>query len=136
MPHPACTVLVVDDEPAIRQILCRSISAAGFAVIDAVDGADALRKLECRPVDIVITDIQMPNVDGLQLLKEVRARWAATAVILITGNRVEGPAGEIAQAGADDVIRKPFHNHDIVRQLTCCWQRRSDRQPHSGNRTP
>lgn len=125
MPQPACSVLVVDDEPAIRQILCRSISAAGYAVTEAVDGADALQKLELHPVDIVVTDIKMPNIDGLQLLKEVRSRWAATAVILITGNRAEVSAGEISQAGADDLIKKPFHNHEIIRQLTYCRQKRA-----------
>ena len=124
MKHSVCRVLVVDDEPAIRQILCRSISAAGFAVSDAVDGADALQKLELSPVDIVITDIQMPNLDGLQLLKEIRARWAATAVILITGHRADSHSGEIAQAGADDILRKPFHNHEIIRQLAACRQKR------------
>jgi DNA-binding response OmpR family regulator len=122
-------VLVVDDEAAIRQILVRSISSAGFAVAQAVDGLDALKKLEQFHADIVISDLQMPNMDGLQLLKEIRARFAGIGVILITGHRKLIPGDDICKAGADDLISKPFHNHEIVAKLKQYLQNHPRRRP-------
>lgn len=131
----AISVLVVDDEAAIRQILTRGIAAAGFKVLQAVDGVDALKKLHLAPVDVVIADLQMPNMDGLQLLREVRAQFAGIGVILITGHRKLLPADDISKAGADDLITKPFHNHEIVAKLKQYCQTRR-RGPSSETNSP
>ena len=122
------SVLVVDDEPAIRQILCRSIGSAGFGVAQATDGVDALRQMERQPFDIVVTDIGMPNMDGMELLTKIRRHYSRTYVVLITGQRAALVDSKVREAGADDLISKPFRNVDIIRKLKQLLQSGSPRK--------
>ena len=110
-------VLIVDDEPAIRHILSRAVASAGFRVAEAEDGAEALDKMAQVPFDIVITDIEMPEIDGLKLLEQINEKYPNTGVILITGHRGTLPPDDPRRSGADDLITKPFHNHDIIAKL-------------------
>ncbi|HOD66817.1 MAG TPA: response regulator [candidate division Zixibacteria bacterium] len=124
------TILVVDDEPAIRQILLRSLSSAGFDTTTATDGADALLKMAQQPFDIVITDITMPHMDGVALLGEIRSRFPDTKVIFITGQRLALMDKAVREADVDGLISKPFRNHEIVGQLRqLCLCRTHHRAP-------
>ncbi len=118
------SVLIVDDEPVIRKILAQIVTRKGWSVTEAIDGLDALEKLESTSFDIVISDIKMPRLDGMELLVEVKARYPQISVILITGHGGEYSSLDILAAGADYFITKPFKNVDIACTLQGLYLRR------------
>jgi len=104
------TVLVVDDEPDMLLLLRMTFEAAGYTVIEAANGAAALRAIEEGPApDLVITDLMMPVMDGRELIGRLRGdpRTADTPVMVVTANPTE-------TIGADALVRKPFRPREIV----------------------
>src|SRR5215208_1189252 len=84
-PHPTTPYcLVVDDEPRLRQVLMHLMTSDGFACLEAGNGEEALAHLQRHPVTLVMSDLRMPTMDGLELLRQVRARWPDVAVVMIT----------------------------------------------------
>ena len=110
-------VLVVDDEPAIRQVMSSALTKAGYPVDSAGSAAEALAKLERTPYDVVLSDIFMPITDGIELVKQARARGHAATFIMITAFASVDSAIEALKAGAWDYITKPVHNEEILRRL-------------------
>ena len=107
------SILVVDDEPHIRDVLALFLRRMGFEVSTAADGSQALEQLRERPYFLVITDVNMPGLSGLELLSEVRAMAdpadaAPTDVIIVTGEGGKAPAVEALRRGAYDFFSKPF----------------------------
>jgi DNA-binding NtrC family response regulator len=115
--HPA--VLVVDDEDGFRGLLEMELRRLGADVETAVDGLDSLRRISGRPFDVVVTDITMPGMDGLRLLRSIKDRWPDTQVILVTGFSGVETAVHAMNEGAFDFFLKPFD----VDRLTACVQR-------------
>lgn len=115
--RPQATVLVVDDESFIRQILARIVSREGYQVHQASDGREALKLLAETPCQIVISDIKMPNMDGIELLSEIKANFPPVGIILITAYAGEYAARDALSAGADAFITKPFKNVEIAATL-------------------
>jgi len=111
------SVLIVDDEQFLRQILGRIVSREGFAVDEAVDGKDALAKIQEGAYDFVISDIRMPNLDGIELLNRIKKDHKEVTVILITAYAGQYTAQDALKAGADYYITKPFKNVEIARTL-------------------
>jgi YesN/AraC family two-component response regulator len=114
---PRASVLIVDDETFIRQILARIVSREGYQVCQACDGQDALDRLSDTSCDIVISDIKMPNMDGIALLSEIKSRHPEISVVLITAYAGEYSGEEALKAGADAFIAKPFKNVEIAETL-------------------
>ncbi len=114
---PRADVLIVDDETFIRQILARIVGREGYRVRQACDGHDALDRLSEASCDIVISDIKMPNMDGIALLSEIQSRYPEISVILITAYAGKYSAEEALKAGADAFIAKPFKNVEIAETL-------------------
>lgn len=114
---PELTVLVVDDEPAVRQVLSAAISKAGYAVDAAGSGGEALNKLDATPYDVVLSDVFMPVMDGIELLKQARARGHAATFIMVTAFASVDSAIDAIKAGAWDYITKPVRNEEIVHRL-------------------
>lgn len=111
----AWTLLVVDDEGPLRELLRRRLTDWGYRVMVAADAQAALEAMLAQPADIVLADINMPGHDGLWLMERVRAKWPRTAVILVTGV-VELEAVKKAQRlGAVDYVTKPF-GREMLRQ--------------------
>ena len=108
-------VLLADDEPTILISLRDALRDAGFAVTTAVDGAAALAALEARTFDVVVSDIRMPGLSGLDLLAEVRRRGQDTRVVLVTAFAEVEQAVAAVKMGAHDYITKPFPNEKVVR---------------------
>jgi response regulator RpfG family c-di-GMP phosphodiesterase len=108
---PRC--LVVDDEPRLRQVLMRLMESDGFSCVEAGTGADALHILERLPVTLVLTDLRMPQMDGIELLRQVRARWPDVAVVMITAVADVEVAVSCLSAGAMDYLTKPFHLEEV-----------------------
>jgi CheY-like chemotaxis protein len=114
-------ILLVDDVPAVRLSIRAVLEASGYQVLEASDGQQALALLDSQAVDLIVTDLWMPNLDGVELLKRLRAANAAIKVIAISGGGVRKPidvSAALAQTwGADAVLYKPFDNEDLVGEV-------------------
>ncbi len=101
-------ILVVDDEAVVRRSVCRIFGGDEFTVETSASGAAALERLQQRPFDLVITDLKMPGMDGIEVLKAIRVLQPDTPVVLITGYATVDTAVEAMKAGAVEYIAKPF----------------------------
>lgn len=104
------TVLIVDDSESIREVVNFTLQNEGYEVLVAVDGEDALQYLDGRPLDIIITDLHMPNVDGLELIRKVREMdgYKHIPILFLTTESQASKKMEAKQAGATGWIIKPF----------------------------
>jgi len=105
--------LVVDDEPRLRHVLVRLMEAEGYRCREANDGEEALARMEERPVQLLLSDVRMPRMDGLELLRRVRARWPDTAAVMITAVADVEVGVSCLGAGAMDYLTKPFHFEEV-----------------------
>jgi putative two-component system response regulator len=105
--------LVVDDEPRLRHVLRHLMETDGFHCREARDGAEALTLLDQQPVQLILSDVRMPNLDGLALLKEVRERWPDTASVMITAVADVEVGVACLNLGAMDYLTKPFHLEEV-----------------------
>lgn len=110
--------LVVDDEPKMRQILEFALHGLGYEVTQASDGVEALRVLEHAPMDLVLTDLRMPDMDGLSLLKAIRERGDEVPVIVLTAYGTVETAVEAMKFGAADYIIRPFEIQTVELAVT------------------
>lgn len=104
------TVLIVDDSASIRQVVSITLKGAGYDVIEGSDGKDALTKLDGRKVHLIISDVNMPNMDGITFLKNVKQLpvYKFTPVIMLTTEAGEAKKEEGRAAGAKAWVVKPF----------------------------
>ena len=110
-------ILVIDDDQALRRTARRILTGAGYTVIDAEDGIAGMRRLPTEQPALVITDILMPNKDGIETIREIRAVSPRTKVIATSGGGVSGKAMFLDAAqvlGADAILRKPFRAADLL----------------------
>lgn len=129
--RPQASILVVDDETFIRQILSRIVSREGYLVHQASDGKEALKSLAETPCQIVISDIKMPNMDGIELLSQIKANHSNVSVILITAYAGEYSTHDALSAGADAFITKPFKNVEIGETLRTVLVKNLQRQQNA-----
>lgn len=104
------TILIVDDSASVRQVVKIALTGAGYDVIEGVDGLDALSKLTGQKVHLIISDVNMPNMDGISFVKEVKklAAYKFTPIIMLTTESQEGKKQEGQAAGAKAWVVKPF----------------------------
>lgn len=113
-------VLIVDDEPNIRILIDKALSKEGYITDVAEDGLIALKKISDFLPDLVITDIIMPNKEGVQLITELKAISPKTKIMAISGGGLIGPSAylELArQLGADEVLTKPFKMEELMGKI-------------------
>jgi len=112
----AKTILTVDDSASIRQMVKFTLSKEGYSIIEASDGQDALTKISGVKVDMVITDLNMPNMDGITLIKQLRAKpeFRFTPIIMLTTESQDSKKTEGKAAGATGWIVKPFQPEQLV----------------------
>lgn len=118
-------IMVVDDEPAVRSAVQRALRLDSYQVELASDGAEALRSLAVSSPDLVILDLLMPSIDGLEVCRRLRAAGDPTPVLMLTArdsiaNRVEG-----LDAGADDYLVKPFALDELLARVRALLRRSS-----------
>ena len=116
--------LVVDDEPRLRRVLIRLLEGEGFQCREAGSGVEALALLEQETVPLMISDLRMPEMDGVALLREVTVRWPETAVIVVTAVAEVESAVACLQMGALDYVAKPFHLDEVRARVTQALDKR------------
>ncbi len=110
-------MLVVDDNAEQVNILKKILEREKYSVCSATSGADALKLLQAEPVNVLITDMSMPEMDGITLLKKAKAIKQALPVIIITAFGEWGPYAEALREGAADFLSKPFKVDEILKVL-------------------
>lgn len=110
------TILCVDDSPSIRQMVNLSLTGAGYAVVQAVDGVDGLRMAATAQASLIITDLNMPNMNGLQFIREIRKMpaYAGVPILFLTTESDAALKQEAKAAGATGWITKPFQQEQLV----------------------
>ncbi|MBP8985802.1 MAG: sigma-54-dependent Fis family transcriptional regulator [Syntrophobacterales bacterium] len=110
-------ILVVDDEANMRLVLSALLKKGGYEVVEAENGLEALRVLKAGDVDVVVTDLRMPKLDGMGLLEEVVEDYPSTPVIMITAHGTVATAVDAMKKGAFDYITKPFDQNELKRVI-------------------
>lgn len=110
------TILTVDDASTIRKMIAFTLKSTGHLIVEAQDGVDALRQLQRQRVDLVITDVNMPNMDGLELTRQIRQlpAYRATPVLLLTTESDPEKKNQGRAAGATGWLTKPFQPDQLL----------------------
>jgi two-component system response regulator MprA len=116
-------LLVVDDEPPMRAALKRALELGGFGVTLAADGSEGLQSAEQLNPDLVVLDILMPGVDGLEVCRTMRARGDRTPILMLTARDAVADRVEGLEAGADDYLVKPFALEELVARIRALLRR-------------
>src|SRR6201987_5217062 len=107
------TILIVDDEPQIRRVMRTTLSSHGYSVIEAKSGEEALEKLRTERADLILLDVKMPGISGLDTCRAIR-RTADVPIIILTVRNTEKDKVESLDAGADDDVVKPFGAEELM----------------------
>lgn len=121
-------VLIVDDEQDFVEMFSLRLTAQGEKVFTAFSGQEALKVLESTPIDVVILDIRMPGMDGIDVLKEIKKHHPIIEVILLTGHGSTETAVEGMKLGAFDYLMKPADFEDIKIKLENAWKRKEEQE--------
>jgi DNA-binding response OmpR family regulator len=128
----AARVLVVDDEPIVREVLTRYLRSEGFEVETAANGEAALRCFDATEPDLILLDLMLPRIYGLEVFRQIRGRSDGTPVIMLTARGDETDRVVGLEMGADDYIAKPFSPREVVARVHAVLRRTRN----EGARTP
>ncbi|MHB1538102.1 MAG: response regulator transcription factor [Solirubrobacteraceae bacterium] len=128
--QPSRRVLVVDDEPQILRALRVVLREAGFEVVPAASGEEALDRAAVRPPEAAIVDLMLPDIDGIEVTRQLR-RWSEMPILVLSAIGEEDQKVQALQAGADDYITKPFGSRELVARLQAALRRagRGEEEP-------
>lgn len=121
-------VLIADDEPGIRKVVRDALEREGHEVVTAVDGQEALERFSEANFDLVVTDLAMPKVGGLELVQEIRRR-SSVPILVLTVRNEEREKVHLLDAGADDYVTKPFGVAELVARARALLRRADASQP-------
>ena len=127
MAERGARLLVVDDNKVTRLLLMRSVELLGHRVASAENGLIALELLRAEPFDLVLLDMEMPEMDGLEASRRINARWKADErprIVAMTANAMQGDREECLAAGMDDYVTKPIAIDRLVEALSNANQRK------------
>lgn len=132
-PSAPLRVLIVDDEPPIRRFLRTSLSAQGYDIVEAEDGDAALKEIRRRAPDLLVLDLGLPGIDGLEVIRRLRGTDpdgpAASLPIIVLSSRVdEAGKVEALDLGADDYVTKPFGMDELLARIRAALRHRLQRQ--------
>ena len=126
------TILLVEDDPSIREVTAIGLRNAGFTVETASDGREGLERFRAAPFDLVLLDVMLPRLDGLEVCREIR-RTSTVPVVMLTARADTIDVVVGLEAGADDYVRKPFEVPELVARLRAAL-RRAGRRPDDAER--
>lgn len=124
----APTILIVDDEPPIRRLLRTSVGSQGFQVIEAGDGRSALADVERARPDLVILDLGLPDMDGLEVIRALRDGGNAVPILVLSSRADEKGKVEALDLGADDYVTKPFGTAELFARIRAALRHRLQQQ--------
>lgn len=124
MSEPSPIVLIVDDEVQIRRFLRTGFELNGFVVHEAGTGGEAIRAATMRPVDIVIVDLGLPDIDGSEVVERIRA-WSTVPIIVLSVRSSESQKVRLLEMGADDYVVKPFGIAELLARVRVALRRQS-----------
>jgi DNA-binding response OmpR family regulator len=127
--NASASVLVVDDEPIIREVLARYLAHAGFQVETADDGNRALQAVRAGQPDLMILDLMLPGLDGLEVFRRIRGSANQPAVIMLTARGAETDRVVGLELGADDYVSKPFSPREVVARVQAVLRRAGSHGP-------
>lgn len=119
----AARILVVDDEDVLREMLGDALRLSGFEVLEAADGSKALTVLQSGKVDLIISDVNMPGMDGYEMLSHLRAQGDETPAIMLTARRERADVTKGLKLGADDYVTKPFGLEELILRVNAVLRR-------------
>jgi two-component system response regulator MtrA len=123
-------ILLVEDDPSIREVTALGLRSAGFAVAAAADGAEGLERWRADKPDLVLLDVMLPRLDGLEVLRAIRRESTAPVVMLTArADTIDVVVG--LESGADDYVKKPFEMPELVARVRAALRRR-DTEPTAG----
>ncbi len=120
---PPIHVLVVDDEPALRRAFRTSLTASGFVIEEARSGEEAVDMLPQHPFDLVLLDINMPGIGGVEACREIRALAPKIGILMVTVRDAENDMVRALEAGADDYVTKPVRFRELVARMRAVIRR-------------
>ena len=121
-------VLVVDDEPPIRRFLRTSLRAQGYHVLEAEDGVTALGLIARNPPDVIVLDLGLPDIDGVEVIRRLRHQGSTVPVIVLSSRTDERGKVEALDLGADDYVTKPFGMEELLARLRAAIRHRLQQQ--------
>lgn len=124
MNEPAQIVLVIDDEVQIRRFLRTGFELNGFTVHEAANGTEAIRAATLRPVDLVIVDLGLPDMDGAEVVERIRS-WSSVPIIVLSVRSNEAEKVRLLELGADDYVVKPFGMAELLARVRVALRRQS-----------
>ncbi len=117
-------VLIVDDEIDFLETIMKRLEKRGFQVFGASSGVDGLKLMEGHEVDVVILDVRMPGIDGIEVLREIGTKWPYTQVILLTGHGSIEAGMKGLELGAYDYVLKPAKLENIIKKIHQAYERK------------
>lgn len=117
-------ILVIDDEPAIRRFLRTSLSAQNYSVLEAEDGESGLAMLQRNAIDVLVLDLGLPGIDGLEVLKRMREGGSSVPVIVLSSRDDEKGKVAALDLGADDYVTKPFGMEELLARIRAAVRHR------------
>jgi two-component system KDP operon response regulator KdpE len=121
-------VLVVDDEPAILRFLRAGLSSQGYVVLEAATGQAALDQVRRKAADLVVLDLGLPDIDGLEVIRQVRASGATLPIIVLSSREDEKAKVDALDLGADDYVTKPFGMDELQARIRAAQRHRLQQQ--------
>jgi two-component system KDP operon response regulator KdpE len=135
MPHSASyssvsagSVLIVDDDTSVRRALNTTLKTLGFSIWEASGGEEALTLAHSAPYDVVLLDINMPGMDGLETCRELRRLLPRVAILMLTVRDSQDDKVQALEAGADDYVTKPFHIRELMARVRAAVRRTQTQQ--------
>jgi len=124
MTRPQARILVIDDEPPIRRFLRTSLSAQGYDVLEAEDGPSGLAMLRRNAIDLIVLDLGLPGMDGLEVIRTLREQGSATPIVVLSVRSDETGKVKALDLGADDYVTKPFGMDELLARIRAALRHR------------
>jgi two-component system, OmpR family, KDP operon response regulator KdpE len=121
-------VLVVDDEPPIRRFLRAGLRAEGYQVLEAEDGIKTLDLIDRNPVDVIVLDLGLPDLDGVEVIRRLRKGGSTVPIVVLSSRTDERGKVEALDLGADDYVTKPFGMEELLARLRAALRHRLQQQ--------